>query len=70
MTTLTSTSRNSQTQEQLQEINEKRIPTVSIGVGQDTTPVVDTKQQATSTTVGDECVSYESELSLNFLFFL
>lgn len=57
MATLTPMSTHSQTQEQLQEINEKTTVTISVGVGQETTSVVSTKQQATSTTVEDECVS-------------
>lgn len=61
MTTATPMSTNSKTQEQLKELNENDIDTPSVGVGQDRTSIVSTKQQAISTIVGDECVSYLNE---------
>jgi hypothetical protein len=42
--------------------NENTAPTVSVSVGRETISILSTKQQATSTTVGDECVSYLNEL--------
>jgi len=66
MTTATPTSTNSKTQEQFKEINknesnENNIDTPSIGVGRDRTSIVSIKQQAISTIIGDECVSYFNE---------
>lgn len=69
MTTIaTPMSINSKIQEEFQETNQNDIGRVSVGSGRDTTSVISPKRQTQSTTVGDECVSYEKKFKLKFNF--
>ena len=53
---------NEPTVDQEENRNEDILETVSVGVGRDTTSRISPKQQqATISTVGDECVSYPND---------